>query len=146
MPLTKRTHDAPGLLPDLPLAPVTVVIDARDGRVYGARLELPGTAADWATIQERQLFHCTPGVCGPIFGGAFAEDLPFVFTVALAPEHVMVLAVLSESPDEAHRVLVDAPADSVLRAQESWRLLSVMQQRTPKVGWGLTTTWFEQHL
>ncbi len=146
MPLLDHLHTEPGLLPDLPAAPVRILVDADGGRVYGLRLEITGTAEDWETIQRRGLFWCAPEVLGPILGGAFSPALPYEFTVALLPEHVLIVAVLAESAAGAHRVLQEASADSVLRSSRSWRLLSVVQPRTPKAKWGLTTTWFEQGL
>ena len=146
MPLLKHVHEVPGFFPNLPLAPITIVVDAGESGVYGIRLEITGADADWEQIKSQGLFHYSPEICGPIFGGAFNPTRPHTFTVELVAEHVMTVAILSPTPAEAWQVLAEAEPDSPLRSTQSWRLLSVMQQRTPRTQWGLTTTFFGEQL
>ena len=146
MALHKRPLLERGFFAALPDPAAVVVVDEGSGRVYGVRLELEGTEADWVRIQEMGLFGCSPDVLGPIFGGAFRPELPFEFTLALLPEHVLTIAVIAESAEHAPEVLAEAPGDSPLRDPHSWRLYSVVQPHSAKVKWGLTTTWFEENL
>lgn len=143
MPLIRKTLQEPPLS-GFPVSPVTVMVDAGANGVHGIRLEFSGDHNLWDEVRARGLFHHSDDICGPIFGGQFRLDLPFLFTVELVPSQVAVLAALTIRPEAAHEVLEHAPPESPLRRPESYRLLSVMQQRTPKVHWGLTTTWFRE--
>ena len=143
MPLLRHPSPNP-FFADYPVHPVTFVVDAGGNGVYGVRLEFTGDHDLWADIQQAGRFGYRKEICGPIFGGAFRLDLPLLFTVELVPEQAQILAALAEGPQTAHEVLQRAPAGSALRRSESWRLLSVMQQRTPKVQWGLTTTYLRE--
>ncbi|MES2638699.1 MAG: hypothetical protein V4850_04435 [Myxococcota bacterium] len=143
MPLLRHPSPDP-FFADVPFHPVTFVIDAGGNGVYGVRLEFTGGELLWADIQQAGRFGCRADICGPIFGGAFRLDRPLLFTVELVPQQAQILAALAEGPHKAHEVLEQAPAGSALRRSESWRLLSVMQQHTPRVQWGLTTTWLHE--
>lgn len=138
MPLLEQTVD--GFFPEVPVA-TRVLVDAGENGVHGVRLELRGDRATWAAVRSGGRFGYAPEVCGPIFGGAFVDGLPFWITVALREPHVAVIAALADEPSEAWRVVVQPGAP--WRRTDAWVLVSVMQPRTPRVQWGMTTTSWE---
>ena len=75
-------------------------------------------------------------------GGKFSPHKEFIFTIRLKSEHVTMISILAESPSKALHLLKskDYP---VFSQQESYLLISVMQQITPKTQWGMTTSFYK---
>ena len=138
MPLLEQVVD--GFFPELPVV-TRVLVDAGENGVHGVRLELRGDRSTWGAVRSVGRFGYAPDVCGPIFGGAFREDLPYWITVGLVEPHVAVIAALAPEPAEACRVVVQPGAP--WGRTDAWVLLSVMQPRSARVQWGMTTTFLE---
>ena len=145
MPLQRYLLQNP-ILSNFPVSPVTVVIDATDNALYALRIEFSGDEAMWTHIKQDKLFGYSDEACGPIMGGHFLTDRPLMFTINLSYESLQLLSILAEDPHQAHTLIANAEPDSPLRDTRSYQLLSVMQQRTPKTQWGLTTTYFAAQL
>jgi hypothetical protein len=126
--------------------PSAVLVDAHGDAIHGVRWEVEGDADDWARIQANGWFGVTPDVIGPVFGGGFLPDLPLVFTFELDPLVLQPMSLLADGPEDLVDALRALDDDAPARAPGAWKLLSVMQQRTPKLQVGLTTTYFEQQL
>ena len=126
--------------------PSVVIVDSVNGAVRGVRWEVEGDAADWKRIQAEGWFGVRPDVLGPIYGGDFVPDLAHIFTLQLQPYVFAPLGLLASGPEELVDLLRGMDPDAAVRREDSWRLLSVMQRRNPKMQTGLTTRYFEQQL
>ena len=143
MPLSRHAIARP-LCDVIMRYPSTVIVDSTSGVLHGVRWEVEGDASDWSRIQENGWFGVRPEVLGPILGGDFSADLPFLFTMELQPSVFAPLGLLASSAEDLVDLLRGQEPDSAVRLPGSWRLLSVMQQHNPKVQFGLTTTYLDQ--
>ena len=102
-------------------------------------VEVVGTHDQWEMIQTEKLFGYSPDIVGPIFGGQFDENKHYCFTLRLRPDQATLLGVLLESPKDAITTFCTSDLEHFIRKAESYWLVSVMQQQTPKTQWGMTT-------
>jgi hypothetical protein len=126
--------------------PSVVIVDDVNGSVRGVRWEVEGDAKDWERIQSSGWFGVRPDILGPIYGGGFVPDRPYIFTLQLLPYIFTPLGLLASGPEDLVNLLRGLAPDAAVRQPDSWRLLSVMQQQNPKVQIGLTTSYFDQQL
>jgi len=102
-------------------------------------VDVVGTHDQWIAIQEEGLFGYNPDIAGPIFGGDFDPNKNYHFTLRLRPDQATLFGVLLESPKEAINAFCKADPNHFVRKAQSYWLVSVMQQQTPKTQWGMTT-------
>ena len=102
-------------------------------------VEVAGTHDQWQMIQAENLFGYSADIVGPIFGGEFDPEKIYHFTLRLRPDQATLLGVLLESPKDAIQTFCNSDTDHFIRKGESYWLVSVMQQQTPKTQWGMTT-------
>ena len=145
MPLSRHVIARP-LTDVLMRYPSVVIVDSVNGTTRGVRWEVEGDAADWERIQSNSWFGVRPDVVGPIYGGNFEPDQPYIFTLQLQPYIFAPLGLLASGPEELVHLLRGQEPSATVRRPDSWRLLSVMQRRNPKVQFGLTTSYFDQQL
>jgi hypothetical protein len=145
LPLSRHVIARP-LVDALMRYPSVVIVDSVDGAVRGIRWEVEGDADDWSRIQEAGWFGVRPDTIGPMFGGDFEADKAYIFTLQLQPYIFAPLGLLASGPEELVHMLRGQDPSAAVRRPDSWRLLSVMQQRNPKVQFGLTTSYFDQQL
>lgn len=145
MPISRHLVARP-LVDVLMRYPSTLLVDAQGHAIHGVRWEVEGDAGDWERIQAQGWFGVTPDVLGPVFGGGFVPGQPYIFTLELDPLLLQPMALLADGPDDLVDTLRGLDGDAPARSPAAWKLLSVMQQRTPKIQVGLTTEYLEQQL
>ena len=123
---------------------VVATIIARGDKIVDIRLEFRGDHAIWERIKTEPLFAYKKEICGPIMGFGFKSDKEYIFTVGLLPDQITILSILAESTDKALETLLKATTNPAFLDLRSYRLLSVMQQITPKTQWGMTTTYYRE--
>ena len=124
---------------------MNLLSSASEQALYHVRLELFGEELLWNTITENRLFHYSEEICGSIFGGSFSKDKPYIITLSLKPDLIGMLSITADDKKNLAPELFYEHND-VLRQSDSWLLLSVMQQKTPKTQWGMTTSFFKEEL
>ena len=145
MPISRHLVARP-LVDGLHGVPSEIIVDASENGIQGVRWEVEGDMADWERIQADQLYGVTPDVIGPVFGGDFDADRPLRFTLQLDADVLAPLAMLSDDIDDLVDTFRGLDDDEPARDPARWKLLSVMQARTPRIQVGLTTTWWQDQL
>ena len=143
MPLSRHAIARP-LVDALMRYPSVVIVDSSPGVLHGVRWEVEGDATDWERIQAHGWFGVRPDVLGPVFGGGFSAARPYVFTLQLQPLVFAPLGLIADGPEDLVDLLRGQAPNAAVRQPDAWRLLSVMQRQSPKVQFGLTTTYFDQ--
>ena len=123
---------------------VVATIISRGNKIVDVRLEFRGAHSMWEKIKTEPLFAYKEEICGPIMGFGFKSNKEYIFTVGLLPDQITILSILSESTDKALETLLQAATHPAFLELTSYRLLSVMQQVTPKTQWGMTTSYYKE--
>ena len=139
--MTNHSYNEPLFFMDAGLffsgADLTVYHDSIALRDF--HVDIVGTHDQWNTIKEQGLFGYNEEVAGPIFGGDFDPTKNYHFSLRLRPDQATLLGVLLENPTDAIQAFTQAAPDHFIRQAESYWVVSVMQQKTPKTQWGMTT-------
>ena len=123
---------------------VTCTIFSHGKQVTNVRFEFVGDQVLWENIKRDGLFSYSDDICGPIMGGRFNPQKEFIFTIGLSTDQVTVLSILCEKPEDAFEVLASAKDNPSFLRLESYQILSVMQQMTPKTQWGMVTSFYKE--
>jgi len=122
---------------------IVLTMFSNENEVEDIQLEFRGEHAVWEKITADGLFSYSENICGPIMGGRFSPKKEFIFTIRLQSEQVTILSILSESPSKAVDTLLKSQENPAFSKPESYLLISVMQQVTPKTQWGMTTSFYK---
>ena len=77
-------------------------------------------------------------------GFGFNHQKEYIFTIGLQSDQVTILSILAEDPSSVLKTLCTAEHNPDFLNLNSYLLLSVMQQVTPKTQWGMTTTYYKE--
>lgn len=122
---------------------VVVTIFSDENKVQDVHIEFHGDHSLWESITSNKLFSYSEAICGPIMGGSFRKHKDYIFTIKLREEQVTVLSILAEAPSRALHTLLQSTHNPAFSNLESYLLLSVMQQVTPKTQWGMNTSFYK---
>ena len=112
-----------------------------DGHLQELRLRFQLSPEDWKRVDREQLFHLSPEVRGPIFGGELAEEVEVEVEARLSTAGLALVGVLAENPQDAERIFLQAGAAHELRQSESWYALYVKQPLGTGMKIGFATTY-----
>ena len=123
---------------------VVATIFSQGSQVTNVRFEFSGDLQTWELIKEKKFFSFSEDICGSIMGGSFNPKKEFICTVGLKSEQVTILSIFCEQPEDAFGILRKAKDNPAFLSLDSYQLLSVMQQMTPKTQWGMVTSFYKE--
>lgn len=142
---TERDLPAPQLLSarsgSLAIHSVVLDVTMDDSQLQELRLIFLLTPADWERVDREQLFHLSPEVRGPVFGGELEEGVEVEVEARLSTAGLALVGVLAESPADVERIFLQAGATHELRQTESWYALYVKQPLGTGLKIGFATTY-----
>ncbi len=118
-----------------------IEITMEEGQLQELRLIFQLTPADWQRVDREQLFHLSPEVRGPIFGGELQEGVEVEVEARLSTAGLALVGVLAESSEEVERMFLQAGAAHELRQTEAWYALYVKQPLGTGLKIGFATTY-----
>lgn len=129
---------------------ISLTLYHQESRLLEGRLTIRVIYADYREIDEENLFHLTPDVRGPIFGGAFEPNQDVEIDLRLSPRIYPTFSEVDEAGDRIAHALKGQPVsseDTTLQETESWFALYVKQDAPLPPGLegslktGYRTTW-----
>ena len=123
---------------------VVATVFSNNDTVVDIHIEFRGQHTVWEQIQSKAMFSYSEDICGPIMGFGFNNQKEYIFTIGLSSDQVTILSILTESTTAVLETLLKAEHNPAFAELESYLLLSVMQQVTPKTQWGMTTTYYKE--
>ena len=129
---------------ELDIKDVVATIFSNNATVVDIHIEFRGLHAVWEQIKSKPMFSYAEEICGPIMGFGFNNQKEYIFTIGLQSDQVTILSILTESTSSILETLLKAEHNPAFLDFNSYQLLSVMQQVTPKTQWGMTTTYYKE--
>ena len=123
---------------------VVVTVLSNDNTVIDVHIEFRGQHAVWEQIQSKPMFSYADEICGPIMGFGFDNKKEYIFTIGLQADQVTLLSILVGSESNILNTLLNTEKNPIFADENSYLLLSVMQQVTPKTQWGMTTSYYKE--
>ena len=128
----------------LNITDVVATVFSNNDTLVDIHIEFRGHHEVWEQIQSKPMFSYADEICGPIMGFGFHRKKEYIFTIGLQSDQVTILSIVKEPTSNVLETLLRAEHNPAFLDLNSYLLLSVMQQVTPKTQWGMTTTYYKE--
>jgi len=111
--------------------------------LQGVMLRFQGDQSTWDAIMKKGLMGYAEERAGPIFGGSFDPQAPFVFEAILCSSQLTLLSLMIHNESNLRDHFISSSISAEMQNEASYRLHSVTQAlpKNPRVQIGLTMHW-----